>query len=252
MASMYDTKYTNMSFYNWAQQYPDLNLAPYSITNQSSGWRYPMVMPEKPNIPQMTPVPSGFYETPVKEESLPIDLTQYMLTPEVQKSVADYYKNLGKQTTEASKYFEKANTANKIAAGAQIIQGVSGLFSAYDSRSFVRLTNQELDKQMQLIDLNITNQEAMATKNFKNSIADLQVISAAKNVDIRSQALRSDIVQGGEDLGKDLSDLRLQGSLQKKAIRFQKTLNNLQQKKNEQQAWINFGANLMSASSYLI
>lgn len=251
MASMYDTKYTNMSFYNWAQQYPDLYLAPYSITNQSSSWRIPMSMPATPNTPQMSPVPSGFYDAPA-EESVPTDLTQYMLTPEVQKSVADYYKNLGKQTTEASKYFEKANVANKIAAGAQIVQGVSSLFGTYNSRSTVRLTNQELDKQIELIDLNITNQEALATKNFKNSIADLQVISAAKNVDIRSQALRSDIVQGGEDLGKDLADLRLQGSLQKKAIKFQKTLNNLQQKKNEQQAWINFGANLMSAGSYLI
>lgn len=204
--SMYDSRYTNMTFYNWAQQYPELGYGQYSITPESGTWRVPMTMP----------------------------------------------KDLGKQTTENAKYFERANVANKINAATQIASSALGLLDTYSARDSVRLTNRELDKQKSLIDLNLTNQEALATSNFRNAIADLQVITAAKNVDIRSQAVRSDIVQGGEDLGQDLADARLQGNLAKRAIDFQKAMNNAQQRRNEQQAWINFGANALNSMIYLI
>lgn len=251
--SMYDSRYTNMTFYNWAQQYPELGYGQYSITPESGTWRVPMTMPEVPSYTQMSVAPASAYKEPTTEPAtLTPETTINLLSPEIQQSISDYYKGLGKQTTENAKYFERANVANKINAAAQIASSALGLLDTYSARDSVRLTNRELDKQKSLIDLNLTNQEALATSNFRNAIADLQVITAAKNVDIRSQAVRSDIVQGGEDLGQDLADARLQGNLAKRAIDFQKAMNNAQQRKNEQQAWINFGANALNSMIYLI
>ena len=58
--------------------------------------------------------------------------------------------------------------------------------------------------------------------------------------------------QIGEDMGKDMATTRTQGKLQKLAIDFQKSMNVAQQRRNEQQAWINFGANIASSAMYLI
>lgn len=181
------------------------------------------------------------------------DLSSVIATPEVQSSIASYYKNLGKQTKEASEYYKKANLANKIAAYTNIAQAAGGLINTYETgRRNVRLTNKQLDMQKDLIDLNIKNSEAVLSAQFKNAIADLQTVYAAKNVDISSQALRSEIVGSGEDMGKDMADMRTQGKLQKLAIDFQKSVNKAKQHRNEQQAWINFGASAMQSALFLI
>lgn len=171
---------------------------------------------------------------------------------QIASSIVKASSNAGKVSEAELKYYNRMNTANKIAAGTDILSGVSGLIGAYQGRDTVRITNQQLDVQKTLIDTNISNREAVSNEQFRNSIADLQVLTAAKNVDIRSQAVRSDVVQGGEALGQDMALTRVQGSLQKKAIDFQKAMNNAQQAANEKQAWINFGASLMSATSYFI
>lgn len=172
--------------------------------------------------------------------------------PEVASSVVSAAKNAGKLSSEASDYYNRAKFGTAVAAGATALSGITGLISAYQGRDTVRLTNKQLDTQKKLIDVNIANNEAVANDNFKNAIADLQVLTAAKNVDIRSQAVRSDVVQGGEDLGEDMALRRAQGSLQKKAIDFQKAMNKAQQAANEQQGWINLAASGMSAAALFI
>lgn len=145
-------------------------------------------------------------------------------------------------------YYKKANLASQVSGYTQVAQGAFDLWDTYDARSALRLTNKQLDTEKEVIDLNIKNTESLLAENFRNSIADLQVLYAAKNVDISSQALRSEIVASGEDMGEDIANMRLQGSLQKKAIDFQKSMNKAQQRRNEQQAWINFGASLANAA----
>lgn len=171
---------------------------------------------------------------------------------QIASSITQAASNAGKVSEASLEYYNRMNAANKIAAGTQVLSGVSGLIGAYQGRDAVRLTNKQLDIQKTLIDTNIANREAVSNEQFRNSIADLQVLTAAKNVDIRSQAVRSDVVQGGEDLGEDMALARVQGSLQKKAINFQKAMNKAQQYANEKQAWINMGANLMQAATYFI
>lgn len=183
-------------------------------------------------------------------------LTKAGVQPEqagqIATSITQAAGNAGKVSDAILKYYNRMNTANKIAAGTDVLSGVSGLVDAYQGRDAVRLTNKQLDVQKTLIDTNIANREAVSNEQFRNSIADLQVLTAAKNVDIRSQAVRSDVVQGGEDLGEDMAMARVQGSLQKKAINFQKAMNKAQQYANEKQAWINLGANLMKSATYFI
>lgn len=171
---------------------------------------------------------------------------------QIASSITQAAGNAGKVSEASLEYYNRMNAANKIAAGTQVLSGVSGLINSYQGRDAVRLTNKQLDVQKTLIDTNIANREAVSNEQFRNSIADLQVLTAAKNVDIRSQAVRSDIVQGGEDLGEDMAMARVQGSLQKKAINFQKAMNKAQQYANEKQAWINMGANLMQTATYFI
>lgn len=248
MASIYGNDFNTLT-YNWLQQYPELNLAPYSMKT-----KVPEISPVMPNLPQMsypTHTPNNVPETTDITET-PTDLASELLTPAVQSSMVNYYKNLGKQTAEASKYYEKANMANKIKAYTNVAQGVADVANVYANRESVRLTNKQLDIQKDLIDLNIKKSETILSNQFRNAIADLQTISAAKNVDISSQALRKEIVGSGEDLGKDMADTRLQGSLQKKAIDFQKSVNKARQYRSEQQAWINLGANVMSSAFLLI
>lgn len=183
-------------------------------------------------------------------------LTKAGMQPEqagqIASSITQAASNAGKVSEASLEYYNRMNAANKIAAGTQILSGVSNLIGAYQGRDAVRLTNKQLDIQKTLIDTNIANREAASNEQFRNSIADLQVLTAAKNVDIRSQAVRSDIVQGGEDLGEDMAMARVQGSLQKKAIDFQKAMNKAQQRANEKQGWINLGANLMQTATYFI
>lgn len=191
------------------------------------------------------------YKTTFPETEV-TDLTTELASPAVQNSIASYYKNLGKQTEEASKYYQKANMANKVAAYTNVAQGAINVMNTYDARRSVRLTNKQLDMQKDLIDLNIKNSEALLSAQFKNAIADLQTIYAAKNIDVSSQAIRSEIVGSGEDMGKDMATTRTQGKLQKMAIDFQKSINIANQRRSEQQAWINFGANIASSAMFLI
>lgn len=246
MASIYGNDF-NVQTYNWLQQYPELNLAPYSMKT-----KVPEISPITANLPKMSYNTTSLNTATTDITQTATDLSAELLTPEVQSSVASYYKNLGKQTQEASKFYEKANMANKVQAFTNVAQGAMDVASVYANRKNVRMTNRQLDMQKDLIDLNITKSEAILADQFRSAIADLQVVYASKNVDVSSQAVRSAIVSSGEDMGKDMADTRLQGSLQKKAIDFQKAMNVVRQRNQEMQSWINLGANVLSSAFLLI
>jgi len=234
MASLYDTPYKGFSLSDKGQA--------FSLTNP--------VAPATGFSLKETDI----YKSPLSIDSYNLSgLELDLKNPAIQGSLAAHAANVGGMTTEAKKYYEKANLANKVSAYTNIAQGAMDLVNTYTSgRSTLRLTNKQLDMQKDLIDLNIKNTESVLSAQFKNAIADLQTIYAAKNVDISSQAVRSEIVGSGEDMGKDMADMRTQGKLQKLAIDFQKSVNKTQQRRNEQQAWINFGANIASSAMFLI
>lgn len=234
MASLYDTSYKG-----------------FSLTDSGSAFSF--TNPIAPST-GLSLAETDKYKSPLTIDSYNLSgLELNLKNPAIQNSIATHAANVGGMTSEAKKYYEKANLANKISAYTSIAQGGMNLIDTYTTgRSNLRMTNKQLDMQKDLIDLNIKNTESVLTAQFKNAIADLQVVSAAKNVDISSQAVRSQIVAGGEDMGKDMADMRTQGKLQKLAIDFQKSVNEAQQRRNEQQAWINFGANIASSAMFLI
>ena len=239
MASIYDSNiFLGMSSVAGYTPIPK-NYSPTGITSQS------LYRPQ-----QSTFTPGSFTAPKTLAETKTTDLTQGMA--EIQESINKHLGKIGEQTAAATEYYNKANMANKIAGYTSIAQGAFNLIDTYNARSSVRLTNKQLDMQKDLIDLNIKNSEAILSAQFKNAIADLQTVYAAKNVDVSSQAVRSQIVGSGEEMGKDMADTRTQGKLQKLAIDFQKTMNNINQRRSEQQAWINFGANIASNAMFLI
>lgn len=191
------------------------------------------------------------YQSMSLNESASLPTTD--ISAEIDESVKRHLGNVGGMTAEAKKYYQKANLANKISSYTNIAQGAINLVDTYTAgRANLRMTNKQLDMQKDLIDLNIKNNESVLTAQFKNAIADLQTVYAAKNVDISSQAVRSEIVGSGEDMGKDIADMQTQGRLQKLAIDFQKSVNKMQQRRSERQALVNFGANVISSTMFLI
>lgn len=161
----------------------------------------------------------------------------------------DYLKSL---EDAINGYRQSENIANYLAGGATLLNGVMGVANAYQNRKAVRLTNKQLETQKTLIDANLKNNIALANERFRNNVADLQVIMAAKNVDISSQALRSNIVGSGEDLGKDIALSTSQSKLQKLAIDLQISVNKANQKRAETQSWINFAGSALQTAAFFI
>ena len=118
------------------------------------------------NTAGMSPIPKAkpTVSLPQDYQELPTtNLNEELLSPAVQNSISSYYKNLGKQTEQASKYYEKANMANKVAGYTNIAQGAFNLINAYSGRNTVRLTNKQLDMQK---DLNLVQMQSSLHLNM--------------------------------------------------------------------------------------
>lgn len=152
----------------------------------------------------------------------------------------------------SKRYRYNENVANYLLGGASLVEGFFDIINTYKQREGVRLTNKQLETQKTLIDANLKNNIALANENFRNNVADLQVLMAAKNVDISSQALRSNIVGSGEDLGKDIALSTSQSKLQKLAIDLQILTNKANQRQAEKQSWMNMAGSALKAAAYFI
>lgn len=108
---------------------------------------------------------------------------------------------------KAAKYLTRAQVATGIEAAAQVGQGVITLANANAGVDAVERT-------AQMREINLTQTEAVMYENMRDSMAQLDMVAAAKNVDLTSSAVVGTKERGLSDLGKDVRSREL-------AIKFQ-------------------------------
>lgn len=141
---------------------------------------------------------------------------------------------------DANKYYQKARQQQIAGAITNLGSAAYNIYTAQQGRKNVEFANAQLDVQKTMIDTNVAKTVSSLYNSMRDATSQLQTITAAKNVDIRSQGVESQIVAGGQDLGQDQADLITGSKLQKAAINYQKAANKIQQAQAEQNAIANF------------
>ena len=132
--------------------------------------------------------------------NLSVDTKSLELSPEVIK----------KATTPAEKaanYLTRAQFATGVESAAQIAQGVITLSNANAGVDAVERT-------ARMRETNLAQTEAVMYENMRDSMAQLDMVAAAKNVDLTSSAVVGTKERGLRELGKDIRSKEL-------AIKFQ-------------------------------
>lgn len=140
---------------------------------------------------------------------------------------------------DANKYYQKARQQQIAGAITNLGSAAYNIYTAQQGRKNVEFANAQLDVQKTMIDTNVAKTVSSLYNSMRDATSQLQTITAAKNVDIRSQGVESQIVAGGQDLGQDQADLITGSKLQKAAINYQKAANKIQQAQAEQNAIAN-------------
>ena len=110
-------------------------------------------------------------------------------------------------TEKAAKHLTRAQIATGIESAAQIGQGIITLANANAGVDAVERT-------AQMREINLAQTEAVMYENMRDSMAQLDMVAAAKNVDLTSSAVVGTKERGLSDLGKDIRSKEL-------AIKFQ-------------------------------
>lgn len=108
---------------------------------------------------------------------------------------------------KAAKYLTRAQVATGIESAAQIGQGIITLANANAGVDAVERT-------AQMREINLAQTEAVMYENMRDSMAQLDMVAAAKNVDLTSSAIVGQKERGLSDMGKDIRSKEL-------AIKFQ-------------------------------
>lgn len=115
-----------------------------------------------------------------------------------------------KATTPAEKaatYLTRAQVATGVESAAQIGQGIVTLANANSGVDAVERT-------AKMRETNLAQTEAIMYENMRDAMAQLDMVAAAKNVDLTSTAIVGQKERGLTDLGKDIRSRQL-------AIKFQ-------------------------------
>lgn len=155
------------------------------------------------------------------------------------KQMKDLQIEQNKYLQKAQEQQARANQYKMAAAGMQAID------SYYNYRA-VKATKTQYETQKKLLDTNLANTESALEAQLRENMADLDVISAAKNVDLSSQAITASKEKASEDLGKDIAQMRTQNDLQKAALDLEYKMNKSQAKSNFVSSMINTGLTIAS------
>lgn len=149
-------------------------------------------------------------------------------------------------------YIRNAGYAKVGAAALDVIGGISDGLTATKHRRDVEATKTQYETQKKIIDTNINNTESTLLENLRENMANLDVMTAAKNVDIASQAIVGDKAKGAMDLGRDVANMRTQGALQKAAMDLEYAINVRRAKQDEISSWLNAGFSAGKAALSLL
>lgn len=114
---------------------------------------------------------------------------------------------------------------NYVSAGANMASSAMKVFNAYrdvqDTKRYVKNVQKNIvqyESKKKLIDANIANQESSMMENLQENMSQLNVITAAQNVDISSEGVQAMKDKGLSDMSKDITEMRQQGKLNKMAL----------------------------------
>ena len=143
---------------------------------------------------------------------------------------------------KAAKYLNRAQFATGVESAAQIAQGIITLSNANAGVDAVERT-------ARMRETNLAQTESVMYENMRDSMAQLDMVAAAKNVDLSSTAITGTKERGLRELGKDIRSKEL-------AIKFQNAVdkyNALKQKEAAKtQGNLQIAQGLMTAASLFI
>lgn len=143
---------------------------------------------------------------------------------------------------KAAKYLTRAQIATGIESAAQVAQGIITLSNANAGVDAVERT-------ARMREINLEQSESVLYENMRDSMAQLDMVAAAKNVDLTSSAIVGQKERGLSDMGKDVRSRQL-------AIKFQNAVdkyNAIEQKKAAQaQGNLQIAQGMLTAASLFI
>lgn len=158
----------------------------------------------------------------------------------------------GDDQADYNRYVKMAGVAKVGSAALQGLGAVADAYSYTQLRRETEATKDQYETQKKIIDTNIDKTESALMENLMSNMADLDVMSAAKNVDLSSQAIAGDKAKGAMDLGRDIADMRTNGALQKAALDLEYAMNVRKAKQQEINSYINAGLQIASTAISLL
>lgn len=158
----------------------------------------------------------------------------------------------GDDQKDYNRYVKMAGIAKVGSAALQGLGAVADAYSYTQLRRETEGTKDQYETQKKIIDTNIDKTESALMENLMSNMADLDVMSAAKNVDLSSQAIAGDKAKGAMDLGRDIADMRTNGALQKAALDLEYAMNVRKAKQQEINSYINAGLQIASTAISLL
>jgi len=114
--------------------------------------------------------------------------------------------------------FERARHA----AAGQLALGVAGaalqIGQSIDYKQQVKSTRGQYDAQQKIMDANMLNQQSLMIDNLNENMAQLDAITAAKNVDITSGGITAAKQKGATNLGQDIRNMQEANNLNRLAM----------------------------------
>lgn len=124
----------------------------------------------------------------------------------------------GYNEKDANQLLLDSEKYKKWSAYANIGSSVLNMYNAYQYARDVKKSKVQYENQKKIIDANIANQETLMMENLQENMAQLDVMTAAKNVDLSSEGIQAIKDKGLADMGEDIRTMREQGALNKKAL----------------------------------
>lgn len=168
------------------------------------------------------------------------------------------YSNYANQSTmpinlEAKNIaLQKAVAQTQEAAKLSIQSNLASLFEAQMGVENLQATRYQYAANKSLINRNIETTQSVMMNNLEDSMAQLDAVTAAKNVDINSQAIRFTKEKALMNMGQDFADMQIQGDLQKAALDLQFAMQKTEVKNARNKILTKSIDNIIEASKYLL
>lgn len=217
---------------------------------------YEMSVPKDTPLSALGSVPKSAQPS-IPETAPSAGITNISYTmPSYNSAELDKFRSIwGSSGDDQADYNRYVKMAGAAKIGSAALQGIGAVADAYSYTKLRRETEGTKDQyetQKKIIDTNIDKTESALMENLMSNMADLDVMTAARNVDLSSQAIAGDKAKGAMDLGRDIADMRTNGALQKAALDLEYAMNVRKAKEAEINSYINAGLQIASTAISLL